>query len=198
MYTPITPPANTRDQVAAHLKTLFGAQAEKVLKSCNGSAISLIDMLRHKTGRKWDLLRAARGLHEVALLEMASRGPALTAPAATEAFLKHYLATRPFESFLVLMLNARHQLIAVRELFRGTIDGASVHPREVVREVLEYNAAACILAHPHPSGVAEASQADELITRRLRDALALVDVRVLDHIIVAGDKCLSFAQRGLL
>jgi len=83
-------------------------------------------------------------------------------------------------------------------LFRGTIDGASVHPREVVKQALSRNAAAVILAHNHPSGVAEPSQADELITRRLREALALVDIRVLDHCIVGDNGCLSFAERGLL
>jgi DNA repair protein RadC len=90
-------------------------------------------------------------------------------------------------------------LIACQDLFRGTIDGASVHPREVVKEALRHNAAAVILAHNHPSsGIAEPSHADELITRRLREALALVDIRVLDHLIVAGDSVLSFAERGLL
>jgi len=83
-------------------------------------------------------------------------------------------------------------------LFRGTIDGASVYPREVVKEALRRNAAAVILAHNHPSGVAEPSQADELITARLRDALALVDIRVLDHLVVTGDAIVSFAERGLL
>ncbi|HEV2700046.1 MAG TPA: JAB domain-containing protein, partial [Steroidobacteraceae bacterium] len=94
--------------------------------------------------------------------------------------------------------DTRHRLIAFEELFRGTIDGASVHPREVVRQTLARNSAAVILAHNHPSGVAEPSQADELITQRLRDALALVDVRVLYHLIVGGDRCMSFAERGLL
>ena len=100
--------------------------------------------------------------------------------------------------FCCLYLDNRHRLIAFDELFRGTIDGASVHPREVVREALAHNAAALILAHNHPSGVAEPSRADELITQRLRDALALVDIRVLDHLIVAGPETLSFAERGLL
>jgi DNA repair protein RadC len=99
---------------------------------------------------------------------------------------------------MLLLLDSRHRLIRALELFRGTIDGASVHPREVVKEALRHNAAACVFAHNHPSGVAEASQADELITRRLREALALVDIRVLDHIIVGGGEALSFAERGLL
>jgi DNA repair protein RadC len=95
-------------------------------------------------------------------------------------------------------LDVRHRLIAFEELFRGTVDGASVHRREVVKQALARNAAAVILAHNHPAGVAEPSEADELITHRLRDALALVDVRVLDHIIVGDGRCMSFAERGLL
>jgi DNA repair protein RadC len=108
------------------------------------------------------------------------------------------LRDRPFEVFCCLFLDNRHRLIAFDELFRGTIDGASVHPREVVRQALQRNAAAVILAHNHPSGVAEPSQADELITHRLKDALALVDIRVLDHLIVGDSRCTSFAERGLL
>ncbi len=97
-----------------------------------------------------------------------------------------------------LCLDNRHRVISFDELFRGTIDGASVHPREVVKLALERNAAAIILAHNHPSGVAEPSQADEMITRRLVDALALVDIRVLDHIVVGDCVCVSFVERGLL
>ena len=98
-----------------------------------------------------------------------------------------------------MFLDNRHRVIAFEELFTGTIDGTSVHPREVVRTALFHNAAAVILAHNHPSGVAEPSQADEQITRRLKDALALVDVRTLDHIIIGdGDSSVSFAERGLL
>ena len=102
------------------------------------------------------------------------------------------------EVFCVLYLDGRHRLIEYVELFRGTIDGASVHPREVVKQALEKNAAAVIFAHPHPSGIAEPSQADELITRRLKDALAIVEIRVLDHLIVAAGDVISFAERGLL
>ena len=142
----------------------------------------------------------------IAALELARRhyrealcaGPALNAPAATRQFLTAQLRDRPYEVFCCLHLDNRHRLIHFEEVFRGTIDGASVHPREVVRQALRYNAAALIFAHNHPSGVAEASQADELITRRLRDALALVDIRVLDHLIVGDNNCLSFAERGLL
>lgn len=142
----------------------------------------------------------------MAALELARRhyrealraGPAMNAPAATRQFLTAQLRDRPYEVFCCLHLDNRHRLIHFEEVFRGTIDGASVHPREIVRQALQYNAAALIFAHNHPSGVAEASQADELITRRLRDALALVDIRVLDHLIVGDNTCLSFAERGLL
>ena len=96
------------------------------------------------------------------------------------------------------LLDKRHRLIEYVELFRGTIDGASVHPREVVKLALAKNAAAILLAHPHPSGVAEPSHADELITQRLKDALALIDVRVLDHLIIAGGDVVSMAEKGLM
>jgi DNA repair protein RadC len=198
MYTPLAPSSSSKERVQRNISLLFGKGADAVLASCKGSAIALIDMLRHQTGRGWEQLRAARELHEEALLEQATKGPAMNAPAATRAFLTHYLGTRPYESFVVLALDNRHRLIEVVDLFRGTIDGASVHPREVMRIVMETNCAAVIFSHNHPSGVAEASQADELITRRLRDCLALVDVRVLDHIIVASGGCLSFAERGLI
>jgi DNA repair protein RadC len=141
-----------------------------------------------------------------AALELARRhyaeamrcGPLLDSPAATHQFLVSRLRDQSYELFCCLHLDNRHRLIAFDELFRGTIDGASVHPREVVKQALSRNAAAVILAHNHPSGVAEPSQADELITRRLREALALVDIRVLDHCIVGDNGCLSFAERGLL
>ena len=126
------------------------------------------------------------------------RGSALDSPNATRQFLMHQLAERGHEVFAVLFLDNRHRLIECQEMFRGTIDGASVHPREVVKEALRLNAAAVILAHNHPSGVCEPSQADQLITQRLREALALVDIRVLDHLIVAGCQTLSFAERGIL
>ena len=122
----------------------------------------------------------------------------LTSPTTVRDYLRLQLATRECEIFAVLFLTNRHRVIAFTEMFRGTIDGASVHPREVVKEVLHHNAAAVILCHNHPSGASEPSRADEAITRRLKDALALVDVRVLDHLIVGGSEITSFAERGLL
>ena len=123
---------------------------------------------------------------------------ALVSPDTVKAFLKAQLKDRQYEAFCCIYLDNRHKVLGFQELFRGTIDGASVHPREVVRECIGRNAAAVIIAHNHPSAVAEPSQADELITRRLVEALALVDIRVVDHLIVAGDDVLSFAERGLI
>jgi len=147
---------------------------------------------------RWCRLQAALEVARRHYQEQLRAMPMLDAPRHTAQFLVAQLRDRPYEVFCCLHLDNRHRLIAFDELFRGTIDGASVHPREVVRQALAHNAAAVIFAHNHPSGVAEASQADELITRRLRDALALLDIRVLDHFIVGDGACLSFAERGLL
>ena len=125
-------------------------------------------------------------------------GRALSSPEETRSYLRLKLAGYRNEVFGSLFLDNRHRVIAVRELFQGTIDGASVHPRVVVQQALEVNAAAMVFFHNHPSGVAEPSHADEAITRRLKDALALVDVRVLDHFVVSGGESVSFAERGLL
>ena len=123
---------------------------------------------------------------------------AFTSPDGVRQFVRLHLAKREREVFAVMFLDNRHRLLAYEELFFGTIDGASVHPREVVKAALAHNAAAVILSHNHPSGVAEPSQADQRITQRLKDALGLVDVRVLDHLIVGEGEPVSFAERGLL
>jgi DNA repair protein RadC len=122
----------------------------------------------------------------------------ISSPEATRDYLKLRLHGYPHEVFAALFLDNRHRVIDYRELFRGTIDGASVHPREVVRCALELNAAAVIFAHNHPSGVAEPSQSDLRITQRLKDSLALIDVRVLDHLIIGDGEGTSLAERGLL
>ncbi len=127
-----------------------------------------------------------------------SRGKALTSPDATRQFLRAELRHRPNEVFGALMLDTRHRVIAFEELFTGTIDSAHVHPRVVVERALERRAAAVIVAHNHPSGIAEPSQADLAITRRLRDALGLVDIRLLDHFIVGDGEVVSLAERGLV
>lgn len=125
-------------------------------------------------------------------------GSTIRSPTDTEDFLKARIGGLDHEAFCVVYLDNRHRVIEFQELFRGTIDGTSVYPREVVKEALLVNAAAIILAHNHPSGVAEPSQADERITKRLKAALELVDIRVLDHIIIGGGKSTSMASRGLL
>ena len=123
--------------------------------------------------------------------------PSLTSPEASKEYVKLQLATYEHEVFACLWMDNRNRVITFEELFRGTIDGASVYPREVVKAALSHNAAAVIFAHNHPSGVAEPSRADEQITQRLKKALELIDVRVLDHLIV-GEDVVSFAERGLL
>ena len=138
---------------------------------------------------------------KLALSVLADRhraGRALSSPEQTRDYLRLKLVDRKHEVFGALFLDNRHRVLRVIEMFQGTIDGASVHPRVVVQRALELNAAAIVFFHNHPSGVAEPSHADEAITRRLRDALALVDVRVLDHFVVAAGESVSFAERGLI
>jgi len=130
-------------------------------------------------------------------ISYSSASPPLTSPQASKDYVKLQLATFEHEVFACLFMDNRNRVITFEKLFRGTIDGASVYPREVVKACLRHNSAAVILAHNHPSGVAEPSVADERITKRLKDALALIDVRVLDHLIV-GEEVVSFAERGLL
>ncbi len=125
-------------------------------------------------------------------------GRSLSKPEETRNYLRLRLADYRNEVFGSLFLDNRHRIIVLRELFQGTLDGASVHPRVVVQQAMEVNAAALVFFHNHPSGVAEPSQADRRITDRLKDALALVDVRVLDHFVVTAGESVSFAERGWL
>jgi len=151
-------------------------------------------------------LGPAKRAQFAAALELARRSieerlrdrPVLTSPGAVRDFLKLALAAREHEVFVCIWLDAQHRVIACEEPFRGTLTQTSVYPREVVKAALANNAAAVIFAHNHPSGAAQPSQADELLTRNLKEALALVDIKVLDHFIVAGSQAISFAERGLL
>ena len=151
-------------------------------------------------------LGPAKRAELAAVLEIARRSmagqlqqrPVFDTPGRVKDFLRLQLARREHEVFAVLFLDARHQLLAMEEMFRGTLTQTSVYPREVVKRALERNAAAVMLAHNHPSGVAEPSRADEFLTQTLKSALALVDVRVLDHLVVGRDSVVSFAERGLL
>jgi DNA repair protein RadC len=126
------------------------------------------------------------------------RGEPLTSPEASRAYLRLRMGERKFEVFACIYVDNRHRIIAFEELFQGTIDGASVHPRVVVQRALELNSGAVIFAHNHPSGVAEPSMADQRITQRLKNALSLVEIRVLDHFIVTAEDSISFAEKGLL
>jgi DNA repair protein RadC len=126
------------------------------------------------------------------------RGASFTSPAAVKEYLRAKLAGFEHEVFAVLFLDTQHRLIEYAEMFRGTIDGASVYPRELVKEALRHNAAAVIVSHNHPSGNPEPSAGRQGLTQRLKEALGLVDVRVLDHVIVAGTDTTSFAERGLI
>jgi len=143
-------------------------------------------------------LRAIRELAQRYFEQTLPIGEAIRSPADTETFLLARLRDRPHEVFCCLYLDNRHRVIRFEELFRGTIDGTSVYPREVVKQALSVNAAAIILAHNHPSGIAEPSQADERITRRVKSALELVDIRLLDHLVIGDGVTTSLAARGLL
>lgn len=151
-------------------------------------------------------LGPAKAAQLAAVMEVARRclkeglrsASALTSPGAVRDYLRLAIAQREHEVFVCLWLDAQHRVLASEEMFRGTLTQTSVYPREIVKAGLKANAAAVIFAHNHPSGVAQPSQADELLTRNLKEALSLVDIKVLDHFIVAGRQTLSFAERGLL
>lgn len=147
---------------------------------------------------KYVQIQAALELGRRYLEATLKRSDILSCPADTRAYLSSRLRSLPYEVFACLFLDNRHRVISFEEMFRGTIDGASVHPREVVKRALEHNAAAVILAHNHPSGIADPSRADELLTERLKAALALVEIRVLDHFIIGDGEIVSLAERGLL
>lgn len=147
---------------------------------------------------KYAQLQAVLAMATRELKDGLKRGAALSSPEQAAALICRHLRHRQHEVFSCLWLDSRHRLIELQDLFFGTINGASVYPREVVRAAMRHNAAAVILAHNHPSGVAEPSPADKQLTTRLCDALSLIDVRVLDHIVVGDGESVSFANRGLL
>ncbi len=187
------------------LATLIGGEAAAGLLRRFGSLRALLhaeeaDVLDCRgIGRA--RLATLRVLPELArryFAESLPAGVSIRSPADTEAFLQARMRHLDHELFCCLFLDNRHRVLSFDELFRGTIDGTSVYPREVVKEALAVNAAAVILAHNHPSGVAEPSQADERITRRLKSALELVDIRLLDHLIIGDGRATSLAGRGLL
>ena len=147
-----------------------------------------------KTGKLLAVLELSRRY----LHQMLIRGDPLESPDVTEQYLKTALRDHPNEVFACLFLDTRHRVIAFEELFHGTIDGATVYPRVVAEKALRHGAAALIVAHNHPSGISEPSLADQAITRRLKDALALLDIRLLDHFVVGEGAPVSMAARGLM
>ncbi len=179
--------------LARELLTKFGSLTQLF-------AASEVDFCAvHGMGQaKFVQLQAVLEMSRRALQEEIQRGDALNSPRAVRDYLQLLLAGRQQEVFLVLFLDTQHRVIATEELFHGTLGQTSVYPREVVKRALAHNAAAVILAHNHPSGVAEPSQSDRLLTDALKQALSLVDVRVLDHFVVANGQVLSFAEKGLI
>lgn len=147
---------------------------------------------------KYAQLQAVLEMSRRALAEEMRERDALSSPTAVRGYLRLKLACLPHEVFLAVFLDAQNRVIEAEDLFRGSLTQTSVYPREVVKRALAHNAAGVILAHNHPSGVAEPSQADRWLTEQLKSALALVDVRVLDHFVIAGSRSLSFAEKGLL
>jgi len=147
---------------------------------------------------KYAQLMAALEIGRRHLGEALTRGTALESSRDTREYLRACLRDQTHEVFCGLFLDNRHRVIAFEELFAGTLNGTAVYPREVVKHALRYNAAAVIFAHNHPSGVAEPSRADEVLTARLKEALALVDIRVLDHVVVGDGDMVSFSERGLI
>jgi len=176
--------------------------ARDLIERCQGIA-GLLERIATENVKG---LGTAKRTQFVAALELARRSlseqmkkrSALTSPGAVRDYLRLTLAARAHEVFVCIWLDAQHRVIDCAEVFRGTLTQTSVYPREIVKAALAANAAAVIFAHNHPSGAAQPSQADELLTRNLKDALALVEVKVLDHFIVAGSQAISFAERGLL
>jgi DNA repair protein RadC len=147
---------------------------------------------------KYAQLAAVMEMARRALREKLDRGSALSSPQSVRDYLRLKLQERPHEVFVGVFLDAQNRVLAIEELFRGTLTQTSVYPREIVKRALHHNAAALIFAHNHPSGIAEPSRSDEALTQALKQALALVDVKVLDHFVIGGGSAMSFAERGLL
>jgi DNA repair protein RadC len=192
------------------LGVLVGAQAaENLLQENQGSLYQLFSLsaVDHRVcdsaaedgwSRVRRILDVSRELVTRGFAEALRHRDALSSPGAVRSHLVTSLSHLPHEAFFILFLDAQNQLIASRECFRGTLTQTSVYPREVVKIALEYNACGVIFCHNHPSGTLEPSQADRWLTDQLKAALALVDVKVLDHFIVAGNQTLSMAERGLI
>ncbi len=168
------------------LRNLLNAEEKELVKT-SGIGVA-----------KFAQLQAVLEIGKRYLRETIKKDGPLTSANSAKEYLIAKLRDRSREIFCCLFLDTRHQVLAYKELFKGTIDGASVYPRIVVQRALEKNAAAVIIAHNHPSGVAEPSRADESLTRRLQSALELVDIRLLDHFVIGDGQCISLAERGII
>lgn len=185
-------------RVVDQLRLFLGDEAAPAYESCGRSMLKLSNVARESSCPAYRLLAASLALAQETLAEPMRDGTAFGSPAAVKDYLRLHFAGQGHESFLVLFLDSQHRLLAAKDLFRGTLTQTSVYPREVLREALNLGAGAVVLAHNHPSGIPEPSRADEVLTATMKQALALVDVRVLDHIVVAGTRTVSFAERGLV
>lgn len=179
--------------LAHHMIERFGGLSG--LLHAEPSALRAVDGLGPAKGAE---LAAITELVRRALAETLREQPVFDSPRAVKDYLCLHLQPLPYEVFAVLWLDSQHRLIEMREMFRGTLAQTSVYPREIVREAIRTNAGAVILAHNHPSGLAEPSRADEFLTATLKTALQLIDVRVLDHLVIGRGQVVSFAERGLL
>ncbi|WP_105166799.1 RadC family protein [Pseudoalteromonas sp. T1lg23B] len=187
----------TRGMNAIELAQSLLAQ-NHTLDNLFNASLSEFSALKGLGTAKYVQLQAVLELSKRYLKECCHRDTLFDSPQAVNDYLTIQLRGLRHEVFMALYVDNQNRLIKDEILFTGTINAASVYPREVVKAALKHNAAALIFAHNHPSGVAEPSQADKLITKKLQNALALVDINVLDHLIVAGNQCISFAQRGLI
>lgn len=187
-----------QQRIVDALRPFLGADADTLYEAHGRSLQKLTGFARRSTLPGCHRLVTGLALAQELLVEELTSRSVFDSPKAVADFLKLHFAGQTYESFAVLYLDAQHALIAFEELFRGTLTQTSVYPREVLKQALHHNAAAMILAHNHPSGSTDPSRADELLTQTLRTALAMVDVRVLDHLIVSGGASLSMAERGLV
>lgn len=185
-------------RVVDALRPVLGAEAQALYEANGRSLHKLAGFARDSSMPCCRRLVTSLALAQELLAEELTAAPVFDSPTAVSDFLKLHFAGQPYESFVVMYLDTRHRLIAIEDLFRGTIAQTSVYPREIARRALHHNAAALVVAHNHPSGVAEPSRADEALTNALKASLSLLDVRVLDHLVIAGSQATSLAQRGLM
>jgi DNA repair protein RadC len=187
-----------QQRIVDALRPFFGAEADALYEASDRSLLKLAYFARQSCLPSCHRLVTGLALAQELLVEELTTGSVLDSPRAVTDFLKLHFAGQPHESFAVMYLDARHAFLAFEDLFRGTLTQTSVYPREVIQRALHHGAAGLVLAHNHPSGNLEPSRADELLTQSLKSSLAMLDVQIVDHLIVAGGKALSFAERGLL